>query len=220
MDPPRYCPGCCCRAANPLGAAVDADYVVEAVGGATRWLGFIPSQSVAGRCDLGAITDIHRRDRVMAALVVLPSPDQCAVALGVDKGRGRWLRVLQRVGVVDDAWRPGRGTFCLAADGHPCRSLGERSVDDYLSSHGIAHEPEPPWPSHPELNPNGRLRADWGLADGTLVEYAGMVADDDYLAKIDQKRRLADALGIPLTVITPDDLSRLEDLIPSERQSG
>lgn len=213
--PARYCPGCCCRAANPLGFAVDSDYVVAALQVASTWLGFIPSQNVAGHCDLGAIGETDRRDRIMAALVTLPSPDQCADALGIDKGRGRWLRVLQAVGLVDDAWRPGRGTFCLAADGHACRSLGERSVDDYLSRHGIAHEPEPDWPLHPELNPSSRLRADWRLADGTFVEYAGMIADADYLAKIDQKHRLAEALSIPLIVITPDDLSHLGDLIPA-----
>ncbi|MGC5003557.1 hypothetical protein [Streptomyces sp. DT203] len=37
---------------------------------------------------------------------------------------------------------------------------------------------------------HGRRRAGWRLPDGTYVEYAGLTSDD-YLAKIQAKRQLA-----------------------------
>jgi hypothetical protein len=36
-----------------------------------------------------------------------------------------------------------------------CRSLLEKSVDDWLAQHGVAHKCEPRYPRHPELNPRG-----------------------------------------------------------------
>ena len=30
--------------------------------------------------------------------------------------------------------------MCLAKDGHPCRSLGERAIDDWLGAHGLDHD--------------------------------------------------------------------------------
>jgi hypothetical protein len=101
----------------------------------------------------------------------------------------------------------------MAADGHPCRSLGERSVDDWLSARGIEHEPEPAWPVHQVLNPSGALRADWRLVDGTYVEFAGMLTDEGYAAGIADKVRLAEASGLRLVVVTPEDLGRLAQIL-------
>lgn len=125
-----------------------------------------------------------------------------------------WLRVLQMAQLVGEAWRPARGTLCAAADGHPCRSLAERSIDDWLSKHAIDHEVEPPWPRENELNPGGRLRADWRLPDGTLVEYAGL-DNAEYISKIALKRNLAMRTATRLVIVFPEDLLRLDAVFES-----
>ncbi|MEU1863701.1 hypothetical protein [Streptomyces gardneri] len=95
-----------------------------------------------------------------------------------------------------------------------CRCLAERTIDDWLSLHGVEHQIEPVCPAHPELNAHGGLRADWQLADGTYVEYAGRT-NDDYVAKIRTKQQLALRTGIKLVVITPPDLADLSELLGS-----
>jgi hypothetical protein len=150
------------------------------------------------------------RDRVVANFVILPTVDEIYNATG---GNQSWVSVLLAAGLVTESWRPARGTYCIAADGHPCRSLFERAVDDYLTLAEIAHEVEPPCPKHAVFNP-GRLRADWRLSDGTFVEAAGLMSDPAYAQKMRKKTNLASALGLSLIVITPDDLPFLDALIP------
>lgn len=206
FGPPRWCKECCLRARNGNTAPSTPDCAREAVTALASALGTIPAQSYASTpvpLDLPA----DRRDALVAAMAACPP----ATAIRALLGAASWLEVLLDTKVVTGAWRPARGTYCLAADGHPCRSLGERAVDDWLTRHGLPHELEPTWPHHPELNPSGRMRADWRLADGTYVEYAGLTSDD-YLAKLHQKRQLARATGIPLVVITPADLADLTAL--------
>jgi hypothetical protein len=207
----RYCAACCCRARNGRGHATREE-TIAAIRAVVAHLSVIPPQAFAISADIAALAE-ERRDLAMAVLICLPRPEIAAEALGISSQRGKWLGVLLAAGVVDTAWRPARGTLCIAKDGHACRSLGERTIDDYLGAQGIAHEPEPPWPRHPRLNPNGRLRADWRLADGTYVEYAGMLEDDAYAAKIATKVRLAQEMNLPLLVITRADLLNLSALI-------
>jgi hypothetical protein len=90
----------------------------------------------------------------------------------------------------------------VAADGHYCRSLAERTIDDFLAAHGIAHDPEPRYPG-------STRRADWRLPDGTLVEFAGLLGDATYAAKIAEKRAVAEAAGIRLLILVPEDLPDL-----------
>jgi hypothetical protein len=207
--PPRYCPACLCRAINGLDAVVSGPEAAEALQVAVREVGIIIPQGFAQKADLGAIVDPARRDRSVAALACLPTADRLADAFVVEPGSGRWLRIIQAAGIVGNAWRPARGVLSIAADGHACRSLAERTIDDWLHAHGIEHEPEPVWPRHSALNPDGRLRADWRLGDGTYVEYAGMLDDAAYASKIAAKVRLADEAGIRLVVLTPSDLVEL-----------
>jgi hypothetical protein len=96
----------------------------------------------------------------------------------------------------------------MATDGHLCRSMLERHVDDFLYLHGIGHDLEPDYPYDSEMNPAG-LRADWSLSDGTLVEAAGMLSQPAYEAKLIRKRHLAEAYAVPLVVVTDGDLARL-----------
>lgn len=115
---------------------------------------------------------------------------------------------LQDAGLLPDAYRPSRGVYSIANDGHECRSLFERQVDDFLSSHGIPHEIEPPYPRDDVLNTTG-LRGDWLLGDGTFVEAAGMT-NPEYLAKLQVKRDIAVKYGFDLIILTTKDLPSLE----------
>lgn len=143
--------------------------------------------------------------RILAVMICIPNADMIKKKFG----NISWLEVLQKSGLVGEAWRPARGTYCVAADGHLCRSLAERSVDDWFTRKGVGHQSEPYWPQDDELNPSGKLRADWELNDGTFVEYAGLNSQD-YLSKIGVKRKLAVRAGINLIVLFPEDLQRLE----------
>ena len=133
-------------------------------------------------------------------LTLLPSPRAPAAAA---------VKITVR---LRDAWRPARGTHCVAADGHPCRSLAEQTVDNWLSRHGVEHDIEPLWPRHTVHNPHGRRRADRRLRDGTYIKYAGLTSDD-YLARIQAKQLLARDTGITLVAITPLDLADLTELL-------
>ena len=128
-----------------------------------------------------------------------------------------WSKRLSR---IIDGYRPSWGTYSIATDGHFCRSIFERVIDDFMTQHGIAHTPEPSYPKDDQLNPNGLLRADWKLEDGTLVEAFGALEKEDYRMKADLKRALASKHNLRLVEITPRDDHRLSELLgewmPSE----
>jgi len=72
-------------------------------------------------------------------------------------------------------------------------------------------------------DPNG-FRADWRLADGTLVEAAGMMTDPTYVAKMNRKQQLARKAGLRVITVTEVDLPRLATLLayhlpPGRRKS-
>lgn len=147
-----------------------------------------------------------QRDEMLASRMAMPYFETLK-----ENGLRPWTAVLAEAGVLDGGnFRAGRGVMSHAADGHWCRSLMERTVDDFFASNGIEHEPEPNWPQHPLHNANGRKRADWRLDDGTMVEAAGLLSDDGYASRMEIKRQLAQELEIPLIVLEPTDLLRLE----------
>lgn len=192
---PRYCRQCAVWAT--IGQqGVSRSTVLTGVGRIADALQRVPDKDFHKEVVAGLPPD--DRDRVVAALIVSPN-----VAYATQVVTGGWIQVLKTAGVVGDAWRTSRGTLCTAADGHRCRSLAERMVDDWLAANRIAHEPEPTYPG-------SSRRADWLLADGTFVEYAGMLDDTAYAAKLDQKREIARVAGFPLVVLVPEDLPALE----------
>lgn len=193
--PPRYCNRCCVRARNGISEGGRGG-VVAGVQRLAKAIDGIPDQALAARVALAGLSD-DDRDRAMVGLIVAPAPQYAKDQVG-----GTWLQVLQAAELVGDAWRPARGTYCTAVDGHRCRSLAERTVDDYLASHGIEHKPEPRYPG-------STRKADWGLTDGTLVEYAGLMSDQEYRAKIEDKRSIAAAAGVRLVIVLPEDLTGL-----------
>lgn len=123
-----------------------------------------------------------------------------------------WIEWLGNAGVLGEGtWRPSYGQISTASDGHLCRSFLERVIDDFFSASGITHEPEPLYPYDVDLNPNG-LRGDWELADGTLVEAAGLMSDPVYAAKVETKRKVATKHGLRLIVLEEPDLVGLREI--------
>ncbi len=78
--------------------------------------------------------------------------------------------------------------------------------------HNIAHEPEPYYPFDADLNTTG-LRADWRLADGTLVEAFGMLGTAHYDKRVERKTALAERYALQMVVLTPEDLGHLPQLL-------
>ncbi|OIO98184.1 MAG: hypothetical protein COY42_21815 [Armatimonadetes bacterium CG_4_10_14_0_8_um_filter_66_14] len=124
-----------------------------------------------------------------------------------------WLHLLIAAGVLEcDVRRGAYGTQCLADDGHACGSLAEKAIDDWLSSNGVRHEKEPHYPPHSELNPHGKLRADW-LVGEIFVEYFGLPSRPDYARKMQRKTQLAGTLGIHLLPLVVDDLAQIDQVL-------
>jgi hypothetical protein len=221
FGPARYCGDCCKQArsyptykSDPPPTPSRQD-VIAALIQLSAAFQSIPSQAFSLQI-LPPDAPDNQRDIWMRALIAMPTADAVKEALEVKD----WLGALKAAGLVQSAWRPALGTWCHAADGHLCRSLLEKSIDDWFTSNEIAHQCEPRWPAHPELNPSGRKRADWLLQDGTYVECAGMIEESDYAVKIAHKRELASVLGIPLLIVVPTDLLRLPQIFASQMASG
>ncbi|MBX7134081.1 MAG: hypothetical protein K1X67_15515 [Fimbriimonadaceae bacterium] len=122
-----------------------------------------------------------------------------------------WTDWLAKAGVLATGVRTSRGVVVTAKDGHLCRSLLERQIDDFFFDHGIEHELEPFYPFDPDINPDG-FRADWRLADGTFVEALGFTANPAYMAKAERKIDLASRHQIPVVTVTESDLRNLPNI--------
>lgn len=218
----RYCLTCCHEAASGVVADHKDDDMTEGVHAALRELAALfggpPSrsqlQTLLGSSHDGEATHVSNdvdpaRDRQMLLRMALPMDDLGSSNWGLEEARSRsWTEWLQTAGLLEDGWRPGFGTYSTATDGHPCRSMLERHIDDFFYAHGIEHEVEPYYPYHPQLNVTG-FRADWRLGDGCFVEAAGLTSRPKYNEKLARKRALAAATGIELVVVSEPDLPRL-----------
>lgn len=211
FGPSRYCTSCCFRARDGNRDARTPEEVTSAVRELAAAFETIPPQAYSFEL-LPLEAPEEYRDRIMRALCAMPPVETVMSVLSAPD----WLGVLVASGLVEAGWRPSLGTWCRATDGHRCRSLLEKSIDDWFTAHGVAHESEPPWPGHPTLNPSGRRRADWRLPSGAYVECVGMLADSNYRQKVKEKKALADALGIRLYLVVPSDLLDLGTLFSEE----
>lgn len=118
---------------------------------------------------------------------------------------GSWLNALVQSGVLPNGVRKmPRGIQCLAKDGHVCNSIGEKVIDDFLTSKHIPHEKEPHYPE-------GQYRADF-LINGYFIEYFGLAGDPDYDSKTGLKLELCRKHGIKLIALYSDDLWSSETL--------
>lgn len=135
-----------------------------------------------------------------------------ALRQAIRRRQWAWTHLLVDSGLAPSGVRLARGTAINARDGHRCSSLREKAVDDFLHQHGIEHSREPMYPAHAELNPLGRSRGDWLLADGTFVELWGMPDDPAYAEKMSKKTLLAETAGLRLVGILDEDLPRLPEV--------
>lgn len=126
---------------------------------------------------------------------------------------GNWLNCLSQAGVLENGYRKtSRGIQCTAKDGHLCLSLGEKTIDDWLSDHKIEHEKEVLYPYDEKLNPNELSRTDWKVGK-VFIEYAGLMNDTEYAKKMEIKKELALKNQIRLIIITSSDLFRLDEIL-------
>ena len=208
-------PGVCvlCREAalglpgDPAFKNKDLDVSLAALARLAKVTGVIPPQNFRTTIKAIGLSEEARADAI-AALITTPSFE----FLRSRMNGAPWLSVLRAAGIIGDTWRPARGVLCEAADGHFCRSLGEKVIDDWLSRHQVPHEVEPHYPRDQALNPRGLLRADWQVGD-LFIEYAGMMQDKKYSAKMASKQVLAESCGLQLLVIVPEDLYQLDHLL-------
>lgn len=124
---------------------------------------------------------------------------------------GSWFKALVVAEIIDkdDFIESTYGYRCLAKDGHECLSLDERKIDNFMSKKGIKHEKEPYYPLDDELNPEKGYRADWRVGN-YLIEYFGIMSDNDYANKVKKKQKLAKKHNINLIALHPEDLGKLE----------
>jgi len=206
----RYCPRCCIDVRNGKAKKWNQKGVIESIQKLAAAQGSIPSQAFSFEVLAGLPEE--RRDVVMQALTEMPNLPTVIKVLSARY----WLNALQKAGLVGEAWRPSRGTWCFAEDGHRCRSLLEKSIDDWFTKNGLQHECEPTWPMHPVYNPSGKRRADWSLPSGAFVECVGMMSDEDYLRKIKEKQLLAAEVGIKLYLVSSSDMLGLAGIFENE----
>lgn len=162
-------------------------------------LGFIPERNF--RESFSYLKDLNKQKFEDAIKVLNEMP---SYNFGYKEIFGSWLQALLAAGILEGGIRKtSRGYICLAKDGHECRSIGEKIVDDYLFTHNINHEQEPHYPGE-------RLfRADWKVGE-YFIEFWGLKGDEDYDKKIEDKKAIAQQHQIPLIEITFDDLRNLE----------
>ena len=126
--PARYCNDCCFSALEGHSRDVSKEEVIKALTDLAAAFEAIPSASFAF-CALPPDVPNEKRDQWMRALAVMPAAYRIKEILGCED----WLSVLKTAGLVTDGWRMKRGgVMCHAADGHLCRSLLERTIDDWL----------------------------------------------------------------------------------------
>lgn len=135
---------------------------------------------------------------------------------GVDHVKAKWnswFKALASSGVLPDSViTTSRGIKCLAKDGHVCHSLDEQQIDNWLTDHGISHEREPIYPTHPILNPNGKRRSDWRVGD-IYIEYFGLKGEKMYDNKTDEKIMLVKLLSLKMLPIYPSNMMSLENTL-------
>lgn len=114
-----------------------------------------------------------------------------------------WFHALVESGILEKgARKTSRGTMCLAKDGHMCLSLAEKTLDDFLFNHGVTHTREPHYP-------NSNYRADFEVK-GVYIEYFGLVGNDLYDQKIQEKKKIAKDAGIQMIPIYPNNLLNID----------
>lgn len=120
---------------------------------------------------------------------------------------------LIKIGVLPEQVLSGKyGYFCIAKDGHKCRSLAELKIDNLLFENHILHQIEPRYPYHETYNKNCTRRADWMIGNA-YVEYWGLPDDPSYKKKMNEKKMMCEELDIKLIEIYQYDLIDTSSLL-------
>lgn len=167
--------------------------IAEYLQGLSSLLGRVPHQNFGE--GIGDFVDFSYEERLalLRLLQVKPSLKSVKAVFG------SWLNALIEAGVLEDGTRKtSRGIQTIAKDGHVCLSLGKKTIDEYLYSHGIFHEKEPRYPE-------GKFRGDFKV-ENTFIEYFGLTGNADYDSKTKEKIRLCKKHNITLIAIYPEDL--------------
>jgi hypothetical protein len=125
---------------------------------------------------------------------------------------GSWAHLLEESELLSQRQRGRGGHQSIATDGHLCLSMGERAVCEFLTKKNIVHEREPMYPFDEKLNPNGLLRGDF-LIGRLIIEFAGMMNNPDYAARMKIKEKLAKSRNIPWLKIETSTLDDLNELL-------
>ncbi|MFH9089356.1 hypothetical protein [Streptomyces sp. NPDC017673] len=219
-----YCHGCCALARHGVLRDTGEDGAwTEAIVYALRRLARIEFSGPPSLAQLDRIGVPFGSpglvDEAMLCRFLVPRPASTLLSARPARPARTWTEWLAHAGLLTDGVRTSMGTATRATDGHLCRSLFERHVDDFLHHWCVAHEPEPAYPRHPELNTTG-LRADWRLADGTFVEALGLLTKEAYAAKVRRKRELGRHHGLRLVTVTAEDLDRLPEVFAAWLPNG
>jgi hypothetical protein len=196
--------------ANPISAShIDAsslskEDMLKRLSNLALALGTVPTTNFGQRLNFDSMS-AEKQVTVITALLKLPSHEAYKNAFG------SWLQALISANILEDGKKYAIfGIRCVANDGHECLSLSERVIDDWLSEHNIPHEKEPFYPYHTFLNPSGRMRADWKVGEH-LIEYAGLMDEPEYAAKIETKQEIALEFGLSLIVVEPADILDIQE---------
>jgi len=163
----------------------------------------VPTATFVRQADFTEVSN-EKQIAIVKALLAIPSYETYKQVFG------SWLNALILAGILEDGTkREVFGTRCIAADGHECLSLAEKTVDDWLTANDIPHEKEVNYPHHAYLHPSGLMRADWKVGS-ILIEYAGLMGDPEYAAKMETKQQLASEFGLKLIIIEPKHVLNLD----------
>ena len=125
---------------------------------------------------------------------------------------GSWAHLLEESGLLSQRQRGRGGHQSFASDGHLCLSMGERAVCEFLTKNNVVHEREPMYPFDEKLNPNGLLRGDF-LVGRLIIEFAGMMSNKDYAARMKTKEKLANSRDIPWLKLETSMLDDLNEML-------
>jgi len=185
----------------------DNNEMLEHLSSLANLLGVIPTRDFRMKLDLSNATE-ESQIAIVKILRIMPPYEKFLDEFG------SWLQALILANVLENGTqRTSRGIRCIANDGHVCNSLAEKMIDDWLSVHAINHEKEPTYPYHAQLN-TSRMRADWKVQD-IMIEYAGMMNEPSYAAKIKAKQDLAKEFHIAIVILEPKDILDLEKKLGS-----
>ena len=113
---------------------------------------------------------------------------------------GTWNSALEKAGVKLATSNRGRkGVVCH--DGHSADSTEEALIDNWLSSHGLAHDRD-------KYYPGTRMTCDFYLIEYDVwIEYLGLyVTDDSYRARFEEKKRIAAENSTTIIGVLPSDI--------------